>query len=125
MLGIRLEFTLEQFFADGGIVSFADRMAAVLGIHAADIKVVSVYEGSTIVEFQIVQRDSEEVDPLDMLSLDEIDQAYREFVNTQESFMGSKILDATISGSPMISPFEEKRHRSGHYENDEFREFVK
>ena len=39
--------------------------------------------------------------------------------------MGSKILDATISGSPMISPFEEKRHRSGHYENDEFREFVK
>ena len=105
MLGIRLEFTLEQFFADGGIVSFADRMAAVLGIHAADIKVVSVYEGSTIVDFQIVQRDSEEVDPLDMLSLDEIDQAYREFVNTQESFMGSKILDATISGSPMISPF--------------------
>jgi hypothetical protein len=53
MLGIRLEFTVKEFFASGGIVTFADRMAAVLGIHAADIKVVSVYEGSTIVDFFI------------------------------------------------------------------------
>ena len=51
MLGIRLEFTVKEFFASGGIVSFADKMAAVLGIHASDIKVVSVYEGSTIVDF--------------------------------------------------------------------------
>lgn len=51
MLGIRMEFTLAEFFAAGGVVTFADRMAAVLGIHAADIKVVSVYEGSTIVDF--------------------------------------------------------------------------
>lgn len=54
MLGIRLEFTMDEFFADGGIVTFADRMAAVLGIHYADIKVVSVYEGSTIIEFQVL-----------------------------------------------------------------------
>lgn len=59
MLGIRLEFTLDEFFADGGVVSFQDRMAAVLGIHAADIKVVSIYEGSTIVQFQVLQRDLE------------------------------------------------------------------
>ena len=60
MLGIRLEFTMDEFFADGGVVTFADRMAAVLGIHAADIKVVSVYEGTTIIEFQVVQRELEE-----------------------------------------------------------------
>jgi len=53
MLGIRLEFSVKEFFASGGVVTFADRMAAVLGIHAADIKVVSVYEGSTIVDFFI------------------------------------------------------------------------
>ena len=40
MLGVRMEFTLDEFFASGGVTTFADRMAAVLGIHAADIKVV-------------------------------------------------------------------------------------
>jgi hypothetical protein len=59
MLGVRLEFTMDEFFADGGVVSFVDRMAGVLGIHRADIKVVAVYEGSTIVEFQVLQRDEE------------------------------------------------------------------
>jgi hypothetical protein len=33
-------------------------MAAVLGIHAADIKVVSVYEGSTIVDFFVQQSEN-------------------------------------------------------------------
>lgn len=61
MLGVRLEFTLDEFFATGGVVSFIDRMAAVLGIHAADLKIVSIYEGSTIVEFQVVQRDTDSV----------------------------------------------------------------
>ena len=51
MLGVRLEFTLEEFYADGGIVSFVDRMAGVLGVHKADLKIVSVYEGSTIVNW--------------------------------------------------------------------------
>jgi len=54
MLGIRMEFTMEEFFANGGIVSFVDRMAATLGIHKADIKVVDVYEGSTIVDFFVM-----------------------------------------------------------------------
>lgn len=44
MLGIRLEFTLDQFFEKGGVSTFANRLAAVLGIHYADIKVVSVYQ---------------------------------------------------------------------------------
>jgi len=54
MLGIRMEFTVAEFFESGGIVTFTDKMAAVLGIHAADIKVVSVYEGSTIVDFIVM-----------------------------------------------------------------------
>ena len=40
MLAIRMEFTMEQFFAKGGVTTFTDRMAAVLGIHKADLKVV-------------------------------------------------------------------------------------
>lgn len=40
------------------MTTFTDRMAAVLGVHAADIKVVSVYEGSTIVDFFVQQSEN-------------------------------------------------------------------
>lgn len=50
---MRLEWTLEEFYADGGVVSFTDRVAAALGIHASEIKTVSVYEGSVVVVFFI------------------------------------------------------------------------
>ena len=40
MLAVRLEWTLDAFFAEGGVGRFTDRMAAVLGIHRADLKVV-------------------------------------------------------------------------------------
>lgn len=50
---VRLEWTLDEFYADGGVVSFADRVAAALGIHASEIKTVAVYEGSVVVEFYI------------------------------------------------------------------------
>lgn len=50
---VRLEWTMDEFYADGGVVSFADRVAASLGIHASTIKTVSVYEGSVVVEFFI------------------------------------------------------------------------
>ena len=95
MLGIRMEFTLDEFFAEGGVVSFMDKMAAVLGIHRADIKVVSVYEGSTIVEFQVLQRD-EEIDGEELLDLKKIDQAYRDFIIEEDKFMDSRILSAQI-----------------------------
>lgn len=97
MLGIRLEFTMDEFWADGGIVSFSDRMAAVLGIHAADIKIVSVYEGSTVVIFQVVQRDVDEENPdegEEPIDLQRIDRAYRAFINSEETFMDSRILSA-------------------------------
>jgi hypothetical protein len=48
-----MEWTLDAFFADGGTTTFADRLAASLGIHASSIKVVSVYEGSVIVDYEI------------------------------------------------------------------------
>jgi hypothetical protein len=53
MLSIRLEWTMDDFFEDGGIGTFTSRMAAILGIHAADLKVVQAYEGSVIVVFQV------------------------------------------------------------------------
>ena len=34
-------------------------MTAVLGIHRADLKVVQVYEGSVIIEFQVFAEDDD------------------------------------------------------------------
>lgn len=48
-----MEWTFDQFFADGGTTSFMDRVAGSLGIHASTIKIVSVYEGSLVVNYDI------------------------------------------------------------------------
>ena len=55
---MRLSWTLNEFFAAGGTTSFADRLAASLGIHASTIKIVSVYEGSVVIEYAIASGDS-------------------------------------------------------------------
>lgn len=97
MLGIRMEFTLDEFFSAGGVTTFADRMAAVLGIHAADIKVVRVYEGSTVVEFQVVS-DSEAEEPL---VLSTIQSAFETVMSALDEFMGSPVLNAVSQGVPI------------------------
>jgi len=45
-VNVRLDWTLEEFYGSGGVTLFQDRMAAVLGVHASQIKIVAVYEGS-------------------------------------------------------------------------------
>lgn len=50
---VRLEWTLEEFYAFGGPTAFADRVAGALGIHASTIKVISVYKGSVIIDYQV------------------------------------------------------------------------
>ena len=122
MLGIRLEFTMDEFFADGGIVTFADRMAGVLGIHAADIKVVSVYEGSTIIEFQVLQRD-EELDEEELIDLNKIDTDYRDFIQNERTMMGSRILNADLEGGPILTPYQQEQ--AANFDWNEFEEGVK
>ena len=48
---VRLSWTMNEFFRDGGTTKFVDRVAASLGIKPANIKVVSVYQGSVFVDF--------------------------------------------------------------------------
>lgn len=50
---VRMEWTMEAFFANGGTTNFIDRLTASLGIHASTVKIVSVYEGSLIVNYEI------------------------------------------------------------------------
>ena len=44
---------MAAFFSNGGTTSFMDRVAGSLGIHASTIKIVSVYEGSLVVNYEI------------------------------------------------------------------------
>jgi hypothetical protein len=50
---VRMEWTLESFYSSGGTTLLIDRIAGSLGIHASTIKIVSVYEGSLIVDYNI------------------------------------------------------------------------
>jgi hypothetical protein len=55
-----MEWTLEDFYAKGGTTNFIDRLAGSLGIHASTIKVVSVYQGSLVVNYDITVDDDDE-----------------------------------------------------------------
>lgn len=57
---VRMEWTMEEFFAEGGTTTFVDRVAGSLGIHASQIKVVSVYEGSLVVNYEIIENEQSE-----------------------------------------------------------------
>lgn len=109
MLGVRLEFTLEKFFEKGGPTVFAHRMAAVLGIHFADIKIVTAYElGASrrmlqtalvglIVEFEVFKVDAED-DAEQQSFLARVEQKFAEQMRTLTEFMDTPILNASVSG---------------------------
>jgi len=48
-----MDWSMSEFFADGGTTRFVDRLAGSLGIPAYRVKVVSIYEGSVVVDFEI------------------------------------------------------------------------
>jgi hypothetical protein len=54
---VRMEWTMDEFFNKGGTTQFIDRVAGSLGIHASTIKIVSVYEGSVVLNYDITVDD--------------------------------------------------------------------
>ena len=56
---VRMEWTMDAFFAKGGTNAFVDRLAGSLGIHASTIKMVSVYQGSLVVNYAITTDDGD------------------------------------------------------------------
>ena len=61
MSSVRMEWTLEEFYANGGQTAFVDRVASTLGIHPSRVKTIQIYEGSVIVNFFLVDELEEEV----------------------------------------------------------------
>merc|ERR1719198_1832742 len=50
---------MNEFFSNGGTTKFIDRVAGSLGIHASTIKIVSVYEGSVVLNYDITVDDDD------------------------------------------------------------------
>lgn len=61
-----MEWTMDEFFDNGGTTSFIDRLCASLGIHASTVKVVGVSSGSVVVDYEITPSADE---PLSMAQI--------------------------------------------------------
>jgi len=48
-----MDWSLDAFFSQGGTTTFIDNIAGSLGIDTSTIKIVSVYEGSLVVNYAI------------------------------------------------------------------------
>ena len=79
-MAIRLETNVRAVYENDGVTTFIDTMASILGIHAGDIKVVQVFEGSAIIEL-IINAEYDDEDPMD--TLHSIEQT---FVENAESY---------------------------------------
>ena len=60
-----MEWTFAEFFADGGTTTFVDRLTSSLGIHASQVKIVSVYEGSLVVNYEIEPEEDQTLESLE------------------------------------------------------------
>jgi hypothetical protein len=85
MSTVRLDWTTDEFFADGGTTEFIDRLAGSLGIHASEIKVAAVWEGSVYVEFIITPSDED-------TDIEELEATLYEMIESGEIDLGAPIL---------------------------------
>lgn len=82
---------MDEFFSNGGTTKFVDRLTASLGIHASQVKIVSVYEGSLVVNY--------EMEPEEGQSLEELEQTQNEAFSSGAVDLGAPILEfkATVA----------------------------
>lgn len=92
---IRMQWTLEEFYADGGSTAFVDRLAGSLGIHSSTIKVVTVYEGSVVVEFEIIAEDADGSDAASELAA--VEELLEELLADESLDLGVTVISASIN----------------------------
>jgi len=71
-------------------------MAAALGIHASEVKVVNVYEGSLIINYYIINTDD------DNAALQKVQESQIEAISTGKLNFGAPILDANVAGDDLV-----------------------
>lgn len=95
---VRMEWTFKDFFSKGGTTAFSDRVAGSLGIHASQIKVVSVYEGSLVVNYEMTVAQGEPASKLLALK-----KKQTEMYATGKMDLGAPILDVQTGEDSIIS----------------------
>jgi hypothetical protein len=93
---VRMEWTMSEFFDNGGTTAFIDRLCASIGIHASTVKVVGVNEGSVVVNYEITPTEDEP------LSIEQIKEKQTESFATGTMDLGAPILDASDGGEPIV-----------------------
>lgn len=92
-----MSWTMDEFYASGGVTSFVDRVSAALGIHASQMKVVAVYTGSVVVDF-VVESDSQSTDSADK-QLRAITSSINKLIEAGSSeVFGAPVLNAATNG---------------------------
>lgn len=98
---VRMNWTMEGFYSNGGTTQFVDRLAGVLGIHAANIKIVSVYMGSVVVQFMIMDDPKFPLNQSTGGNLTAVQQTLFDKLAKKNINLGAPILGADIKGLPV------------------------
>lgn len=85
-----MEWSFADFFASGGTTAFVDRLSASLGLHASEIKIVSVYEGSLNVDYELTTQTN------DPVKLQEIETKQIDMIATGKLDLGAPILASKV-----------------------------
>lgn len=99
---VRLSWTTEEFYADGGTTTFTDRVAGALGVDSWRIKTVAVYEGSVIIEFFLVADDSLEDDSIEELRK-KGELLNRKLADTDAPWLGAPIISVISNGETIVA----------------------
>jgi len=94
---VRMEWSFDEFYSEGGTTSFVDRLAGSLGIHASTIKVVSVYDGSLVVNYELAPTKEEP------LSLEDIAKKQTEKFAEGKVELGAPILDVAAGKEKVVA----------------------
>lgn len=97
---VRMQWTLAEFYDQGGPTTFIDRVSGSLGIHASQMKVVAVYEGSVVVDYEITAAD-------DSTNSEQTLRAIKSNLNVlieeaNPEIFGAPILSSSLDGSNVI-----------------------
>ena len=88
---------MKDFFDKGGTTAFVDRLCASLGIHASTVKVVSVYEGSLGVDYEITPSKDEP------MSLEQIKKKQTTQFATGKIDLGAPITDVGMGKEKVVA----------------------
>lgn len=97
-MSVRLDWTMDAFFGiGGGTTRFVDRLTSALGIHASNVKIVSVYQGSVIVNFTIQDNGTTPIDG----GIQGVQDKLSNLITMKQLDLGATILSASIGSIPV------------------------